>query len=217
VMDGTWEALAVSGLSDGRFPWLVAGVDEVGRGALAGPVTSACVVFPLPVERFAGYGIADSKLLTPEKRETLSRWIEENALFTALGWASVDEIERLNIRRATMLSMGRALQTLPQTFLRENSILVAVDGKDLIADLPFPQTAVVGGDGMVLSIAAASILAKVARDRYMGEIDSEFPEFRFRIHKGYGTKDHREAIRRYGLSRHHRPLFCRKALEPGSS
>lgn len=193
------------------------GVDEVGRGALAGPVTSACVVFPPPVERFAGYGIADSKQLAPEKRETLSRWIEENALYTALGWAWVDEIERLNIRRATLLSMGRALQTLPQTLLRECSILVALDGKDLIEDLPFRQKAVVGGDRMVLSIAAASILAKVARDRYMGEIDSESPEFRFRIHKGYGTKAHREAIRRYGLSRHHRPLFCRKALEPGIS
>ncbi len=214
-MDGMWEAHAASSIACAPFPCLVVGIDEVGRGALAGPVTSACVIFSPPVARFAGYGISDSKQLTPEKRESLSRWIEKNALFTTLGWAWVDEIESLNIRRATLLSMGRAFHALPKSLLKERSILLAIDGKDLIEDLPFPQRAVVGGDRTVLSIAAASIMAKMARDRYMLEIDSEFPEFRFRAHKGYGTEEHREAIRKFGLSPHHRALFCRKSLGAG--
>lgn len=187
-------------------------MDEVGRGALAGPVTSACVVFPPPVGRFAGYGINDSKLLSREKREALSRWIMENAIHTSLGWATVEEIDRHNIREATFLSMQRAIQTLPESLSGVPAILFAIDGKDLLPESPFPQRAIVGGDQDILSIAAASILAKVARDSYMIELDAKYPEYRFRSHKGYGTDEHRDAIRKYGLSQHHRALFCRKAL-----
>ena len=190
----------------------MAGVDEVGRGALAGPVTAACVVFPPPVGKFAGYGINDSKLLSPEKREALSRWIMGNAIHTSLGWATVEEVDHHNIRNATLLSMGRALQTLSESLCGSPSILLAIDGKDLLPESPFPQRAIVGGDQDILSIAAASILAKVARDSYMIELDAKYPEYRFRSHKGYGTDEHRDAIRKYGLSQHHRALFCRKAL-----
>ncbi|EQD24668.1 MAG: ribonuclease HII [Nitrospirae bacterium] len=209
--DGGWEDLVAQDFVGGPS-CLVVGVDEVGRGALAGPVTAACVVFPPPVARFAGFGIGDSKSISREKREALSRWITENALHTAFGWASVEEIEQLNIRGATLLSMKRAVRTLPGSLFSDHGVLLALDGMDRLPDCPFPQRAIVGGDREILSIAAASILAKVARDRYMAEIDSLSPEYRFRTHKGYGTEEHREAIRRHGLSRHHRALFCRKAL-----
>ncbi len=190
----------------------VVGLDEVGRGAFAGPVTAACVVFEPPVSRFAGYGVTDSKLLSPEKREALSTWIKRSALYTGLGWASVEEVERLNIRNASLLAMLRAVRALPEEFLAQRSTLFVLDGKDSLPDFSYPQTAVVGGDRLVLSISAASILAKVARDRYMVDLDLQFPHFGFADHKGYGTERHRKAIRNHGLSSHHRIHFCRNVL-----
>ena len=188
------------------------GIDEAGRGALAGPVTAACVVFSPPVTQFSGFGIKDSKLLTPEKRESLSIWVFNNALCSAVGWASKDEVDRLNIRQATLLAMRRAIHSLPLEFLEGTPLLFAFDGKDILPDFPYPQVAIIGGDRIVLSIAAASILAKVARDRYMNDIDAHSPEYHFANHKGYGTEEHRRTLQQFGISPYHRVTFCRKIL-----
>lgn len=193
-------------------PGYVVGLDEAGRGALAGPLASACVVFDRPVDQYSSIGIRDSKVLAPRKRESLFRWILENARGVSVGWASVTEIDRLNVRVATLLAMGRAVENLLGFIDPPSIALVAVDGIEPLPDFPFPQRTVIGGDGSVLTIAAASIVAKVSRDRVMDDLDRDNPLYFFREHKGYGTLAHRDAIREHGLSPHHRPLFCRKVL-----
>ncbi|MGC8528573.1 MAG: ribonuclease HII [Leptospirillia bacterium] len=195
----------------------MAGVDEVGRGPLAGPVVAACVVFNSPVSRLARLGIADSKSLTPDRREELSRLIHLEAAHVTLGWSSVDEVNELNVRQATFLAMNRALQQLPDFLMKDPRLCVAVDGRDKIPGVGVHQRTVVGGDRIILSIAAASIVAKVARDSYMEELDTLFPGYDFIKHKGYGTEAHRNAILRLGLSPQHRPLFCRKLLAQAKS
>lgn len=178
----------------------MAGVDEAGRGPLAGPVVAAAVVLP---PEFDGPGLDDSKKLTPGRREALHAALTSHPdVVWAEARAEVEEIDRLNILRATHLAMARALASLPRP--AEHAL---VDGRP-VPGLPVPHTAIVGGDALSLSIAAASIIAKVTRDRLMTALDARFPEYGFARHKGYGVRDHLEALRRHGPSPVHRQSFA---------
>ena len=178
---------------------LIAGVDEVGRGPLAGPVVAAAVILD-PARPIAG--LADSKQLSPARRERLALDIRANALAWALGRAEVTEIDRLNIFQAALLAMRRAVETLPMTPDR-----VLVDGKHC-PPLACPCTAIVKGDATVPAISAASILAKVTRDAELRELHDRYPRYDFARHKGYPTAVHREALRRYGPCPEHRRSFA---------
>lgn len=178
---------------------LIAGVDEVGRGPLAGPVVAAAVILD-PARPIAG--LADSKQLSPARRERLALDIRANALAWALGRAEVTEIDRLNIFQAALLAMRRAIETLPMTPNR-----VLVDGKHC-PPLACPCTAIVKGDATVPAISAASILAKVARDAELRELHDRYPRYDFARHKGYPTAIHREALRRFGPCPEHRRSFA---------
>jgi ribonuclease HII len=183
-----------------RGIFLVAGVDEAGRGPLAGPVVAAAVILPSDL---ASAGFDDSKTLSAARREQLFGFLTSHAeVLWATGEASVEEIDRLNILRATHLAMARAIAALP----REPGH-VLVDGRP-VRGLPVPHTAVVGGDGLSVSIAAASIMAKVTRDRLMMELDADYPQYGFARHKGYGVPGHLEALRRHGPSPAHRRSFA---------
>jgi ribonuclease HII len=177
------------------------GVDEAGRGPLAGPVCAAAVILPEGIEI---PGLNDSKKLTAAKREALFDVICEKAVTFGIAFASVEEIEALNIKGATYLAMDRALQSL-----EPEPALALVDGNDK-NELSVPAIKVVKGDGLCASIAAASILAKVTRDRYMLQLDEEYPQYGFAAHKGYGTRAHYAALRQYGPSPVHRPTYLRK-------
>ena len=176
----------------------IAGVDEVGRGPLAGPVVAAAVILDdkNPIE-----GLADSKVLPATRREQLSVLIKQRALCWALGRAEVEEIEQLNILQASLLAMKRAV-----TALRLAPELVLVDGIHA-PDLACAVKTIIHGDALVPAISAASIIAKVARDAEMHELDKLFPGYGFSQHKGYPTAEHREAIRRLGPSPIHRMTF----------
>jgi ribonuclease HII len=186
----------------------VAGVDEAGRGPLAGPVVAAAVILP---EDGAPDGLDDSKKLSPARREQLfAALIGDPRVRFAVGSSYAGEIDALNILRATHLAMRRALAALdPQ------AIHVLVDGRP-VPDLPAPQTALVGGDGLSLSIAAASIIAKVTRDRQMAEWDARFPQYGFARHKGYGVPEHLAAIHRHGPCLIHRRSFAPVAQAAGA-
>ncbi|MCU0936464.1 MAG: ribonuclease HII [Gammaproteobacteria bacterium] len=181
-----------------KWAGLVAGVDEVGRGPLAGPVVTAAVILDpaRPID-----GLRDSKALTPARREALAALIRERALAWALGRAEVEEIDAHNILRATLLAMERAVLALPVAPER-----VLVDGNQC-PRVPWPVEAVVGGDALVPAISAASILAKVARDAEMVELDARHPGYGLAGHKGYPTREHREALARLGPSPIHRRSF----------
>ena len=180
---------------------LLCGVDEAGRGPLAGPVCAAAVILPRGLEI---PGLNDSKQLTEKKRETLYDAVTQQALSFGIAFASVEEIEELNILNATFLAMNRAIAQLsPQPEL------ALIDG-NRNAGIEYASRCVVGGDAKCASIAAASILAKVTRDRYMLEMAERFPEYGFAQHKGYGTQAHYDALRRYGPCPIHRPSFLRK-------
>lgn len=181
----------------------VAGVDEAGRGPLAGPVVAAAVILP---EGYALEGLDDSKKLTPAKREELyDRITAHSEIRYAIAEASSREIGRLNILRATHLAMQRSLVLLKENGHPPTHALV--DGLPA-KGLPVEQTALVGGDGLSLSIAAASILAKVTRDRIMEELDREFPQYGFALHRGYATADHLAMLRLHGPCPHHRLGFA---------
>ncbi len=180
--------------------WLC-GIDEVGRGPLAGNVVAACVVFDLNEKPIPG--LNDSKKLRPAAREALFPLIRQRAVAWSIGEATPEEIDRINILQATFLAMRRALESMS---LKPGLLLV--DGNLNIPDLDFPQKTLVGGDGLSASIAAASILAKVMRDRAMKKWDDSLPGYGFGRHKGYGTVEHRKAILRKGLSPLHRRSFC---------
>lgn len=177
----------------------IAGVDEAGRGPLAGPVVAAAVILP---RDFICPGLDDSKKISAAKRERLyDRLTGDPRMVWAVATAEREEIDRLNILRATHLAMRRAVEALdPQP------AHCLIDGLP-VRGFPFPHDAIVKGDGLSLSIAAASIIAKVSRDRMMGEIDREFPQFGFAKHQGYGTKEHLEALRIHGPCCHHRRTF----------
>lgn len=217
------------------------GVDEVGRGAFAGPVVAAAVLVTRDFleSRWAvakGGRVNDSKLLTAEQREEL--WVEfetlsaEGKIHAHFGVATVEEIEQFNILGATKLAMRRALEAIypPEAFEPERrepdlfssfeerktfhptvSARVLIDGLAL-RGFPYPHTAFVNGDARSLCIAMASIVAKVARDRLMVELETKFPGYGFAQHKGYGTEDHRDAVLRLGRCREHRDSFLRKLL-----
>ena len=180
---------------------LLCGVDEAGRGPLAGPVCAAAVILPRGLEI---EGLNDSKKLTEKKREELYGVICKEALCFGIAFATVEEIEERNILGATFLAMNRALEQLdPQPEL------ALIDGNRNTGIL-VPSRCVVKGDAKCADIAAASILAKVTRDRYMLEQAKLYPEYRFEQHKGYGTKLHYEALREYGPSPIHRMSFLKK-------
>ncbi len=182
---------------------IICGVDEAGRGPLAGDVYAAAVVFE---DDTVIEGINDSKKLSEKKREALFDIITERAKAYSIATASIEEIENLNILNAAMLAMKRAVEGLkikPQFAL--------IDGNKS-PEIDIPTETIVKGDGKSQSIAAASILAKVARDRYMRLLDEKYPQYQFSKHNGYGTKLHYEMIEKYGISPVHRPSFLKKVL-----
>jgi ribonuclease HII len=180
-------------------PGLMAGVDEAGRGPLAGPVVAAAVILDV---RYPIDGLADSKKLSARRREQLYDTIRAHALCCSVALASVEEIDRLNILQATMLAMQRAVQGL-----RLKPAKVLVDGNRLPA-LDVLAEAIVKGDDKVPAISAASILAKVTRDRLLRELDQCHPEYGFATHKGYGTAEHLAALMRHGPTPEHRRSFA---------
>ena len=197
-------AIALINQSAERF----AGVDEAGRGPLAGPVVTAAVILN-PEQQIDG--INDSKKLTEKKREQLIDEIKNKSLAWAIGMASVEEIDQLNIYHATMLAMQRAVSGLKLA-----PVHVYVDGNKS-PGFAVPSTPVVKGDGKISAIGAASIIAKVTRDRLMLEHDAQFPQYGFKVHKGYPTKKHMEAIAEHGVTPIHRRSYKPiKALLEGS-
>ena len=193
---------------DGRLARPVAGVDEAGRGPLAGPVVAAAVVAP---DGWVLRGLDDSKRLSETVRRGLDSMIRSDPeLSWAVGWATAEEIDAINILQATFLAMRRALDGMGKS-----PASVVVDGNRCIPGLDLPQMAVVEGDGKILSIAAASILAKTARDAWMVKQDSLHPGYGFSVHKGYPTPGHLEALDRLGPCSLHRSSFApvRRCLE----
>lgn len=177
------------------------GVDEAGRGPLAGPVCAAAVILPRDIDI---PGLDDSKKLSAKKREALYDVICCEAVSYSVAFATVEEIESLNILGATFLAMNRAISALSVT-----PELALIDG-NRNSGIEMPSRCVVKGDSKCADIAAASILAKVTRDRYMLELDEQYPQYKFSKHKGYGTKLHYEMLREYGASEVHRKSFLRK-------
>lgn len=181
----------------------VCGVDEAGRGPLAGPVVAAAVILA-PGTQLPG--VNDSKKLSEKKREQLFDYVRENALAYGIGEASEAEIDEINILNATFLAMRRAIENMDVA-----ADFALIDG-NRIQGLDIPAECVIGGDAKVLSIAAASILAKVTRDRKMRQLAEVYPQYGFEKHKGYGTKAHYAAIEQYGVCPIHRRTFLKKVL-----
>ena len=183
-----------------RISGPVAGIDEVGRGPLAGPVLAAAVILdPARLPK----GLDDSKAMTEARRDKAFDDIMARALAVGIGQASVEEIDTINILHATMLAMRRAVDALSLP-----PVHALIDGNRVPPGLPCPGEAVVKGDGKVLSIAAASIIAKVTRDRLMSELDATWPGYNWSKNKGYGTPDHMEALSRLGATPLHRTSFA---------
>lgn len=185
----------------------VAGIDEAGRGPLAGPVVASAVTIPAHAltggRRTDWRGLTDSKRLSPRRREDFFARLQDHPdVRCGVGVATVAEIDALNILRATHLAMRRAVEALPVP-----PDFLLVDGRP-VPDLPAPSDAIVGGDGYSLLIAAASVVAKVTRDETMRELDNAFPGYGFAQHKGYGTRGHLDALRRLGPTPHHRRSFA---------
>lgn len=183
---------------------LICGVDEAGRGPLCGPVVAAAVILK-PDDIIEG--VNDSKKISEKKREILYDVIMEKALAVGVGISDVDVIEKVNILNATKLAMKQAIENL--SIIPE---YILIDGNQMI-DIKIPGETVVSGDAKSESIAAASIIAKVTRDRMLINWDKDYPEYGFAKHKGYGTKAHIEAIGKYGLTPIHRPSFCTKFVK----
>ena len=180
---------------------LVCGVDEAGRGPLAGPVFAASVIFPVNtiIE-----GINDSKKISEKKRERLFETIKQKALAYSIAYATEEEIDEINILNATFLAMSRAVEGL-----KVKPDIALIDGNKS-PELNIPTICIIKGDAKSQSIAAASILAKVSRDRLMKELSLKYPEYQFEKHKGYGTALHRELIKKYGCCPIHRKTFLKK-------
>jgi ribonuclease HII len=196
---------------------LIIGIDEVGRGPLAGNVVAACVILDLSGTQAtldqssvpSLRGLNDSKKLTSQKREALVPQIQTHALAWSIGEATPQEIDSINILQATFLAMRRALDGLSE-FLAAHPTptLLLVDGNQKIPGVHLPQQTVVKGDGLSASIAAASVLAKVHRDAQLIEAEALYPGYGFAGHKGYGTKQHTDAITQLGMTEIHRKSFC---------
>ena len=180
---------------------VICGVDEAGRGPLAGPVCAAAVILPPHLEI---PGLTDSKKLTDKKRRELFPIIQEQALAWGIGWASEQEIDEINILQATFLAMKRALEQLDR-----KPDLALIDG-NRETDFGLPVKTVVKGDSLSMNIAAASILAKVSRDDAMVKLAEAYPQYQFEVHKGYGTKAHYAALTEHGASPVHRRSFLKK-------
>jgi len=183
---------------------LVCGVDEAGRGPLAGPVCAAAVILPDDCEI---EGLNDSKKLSEKKREALFPVICEKAIAYSIAYGSVEEIEKFNILEATYIAMNRAIEGLGTA-----ADYALIDGNRVPKGIKIPCETVIKGDSKSCSVAAASILAKVTRDRLLLEYDKQYPEYNFKKHKGYGTKEHTDLILKYGVSPVHRPSFLKKLL-----
>jgi ribonuclease HII len=191
--------LALESALHARGLFRIAGIDEAGRGPLAGPVAAAAVILP---QDFTLAGLDDSKKISARIRESLYQQLTSDpAVCWAVATASCQEIDRLNILRATHLAMRRAAEALAP--LPDHCL---IDGLP-VRDFPFPHDAIVKGDGLSLSIAAASVIAKVTRDHIMHQLDREFPQFGFAKHQGYGTRAHLEALQIHGPCCHHRRSF----------
>lgn len=186
----------------------ICGVDEAGRGPLCGPVVASAVILPKDI---CIEGVNDSKKLSEKKREKLYDEIMARALAVGIGISDVDVIEKVNILNATKLAMIQAINDLQIT-----PDYVIVDGNQKI-DITIPLDTVIKGDSKSESIACASIIAKVTRDRMLLKYDKEYPEYGFSKHKGYGTKLHIEAIKEYGITPIHRPSFCQKFINKGGN
>ena len=178
----------------------ICGVDEVGRGPLAGPVCVAAVI--MPMDNLI-QGINDSKKVAKAKREKLYEQIKENAIAYSIQMVDNFKIDEINILNATKQAMHDAICSL-----KVNPDIVLIDAVKL--DIPFKSMSIIHGDALSYSIGAASILAKVTRDRIIKEIDEKYPEYNFKKNKGYGTKEHIEAIKKYGICDIHRKSFCKK-------
>jgi ribonuclease HII len=178
---------------------LIAGVDEVGRGPLAGPVMAAAVILD-SMNPIAGLG--DSKLLTAKKREALCETIKNNCIAWAIGRAEVEEVDNINILQASLLAMQRAIEAL-----HIKPYHVQVDG-NFCPKINYSVEAIIGGDGLIPEIGAASIIAKVTRDREMVEYSKIYPQYGFEKHKGYGTKQHLLALEEFGVTLLHRRSFA---------
>lgn len=176
-----------------------AGTDEAGRGCLAGPVTAAAVILP---KDFRNDFLTDSKQLSEKKRTQLKSVIEQEAICYTVAHVFPAEIDELNILRASITAMHRALQQLPIT-----PEFIAVDGNKFVKFNTIPHACIVKGDAKIQTIAAASVLAKTYRDAYMETIDAEFPMYQWKKNKGYPTNEHRNAIREYGITPYHRKTF----------
>jgi len=181
-----------------------AGCDEAGRGPLAGAVFASSVIWP---KSLVLPEIDDSKKLSEKKRLILRDYIERNAIDYFVSMVDVEEIEQINILNASIKAMHLALDGLTVKFSR-----ILVDGNRFKQYRDIEHNTIVKGDGKYLSIAAASILAKTYRDEYMQKLDKEYPDYMWKNNKGYGTKAHREAILKYGLTKYHRRKFCEKVL-----
>lgn len=183
----------------------VAGMDEVGRGPLAGPVMAACVVMPCAdlIE-----GVDDSKKLTVLKREALNTLIRKNAIAYGIGKSNEQEIDELNILNATKLAFSRAYKDMSPGFIPDAVLIDAVKG----IDVPVEQIAIIHGDTVSYLIAAASIVAKVERDSFMIKMDELYPQYGFSRNKGYGTKEHMDALIKYGPCPIHRKSFIKKII-----
>lgn len=182
----------------------ICGVDEAGRGPLAGPVCAAAVILP---EGAVIEGLDDSKKLTEKKRERLYDIIKQTAVAYSVAYGTLEEIETVNILEATYLAMNRAIEGL--TIKPDFSL---IDGNRVPRGIKIPCETIVKGDSKSMSVAAASVLAKVTRDRLMLEYDKKYPEYNFKKHKGYGTKEHTELIKQYGPCEIHRLSFLKNIL-----
>lgn len=182
----------------------ICGVDEAGRGPLAGPVCAAAVILP---EGAVIEGLDDSKKLTEKKREGLYDIIKETAVAYSVAYGTLEEIETVNILEATYLAMNRAIEGL-----NVKPDFALIDGNRVPRGIKIPCETVVKGDSKSMSVAAASVLAKVTRDRLMLEYDKKYPEYNFKKHKGYGTKEHTELIKQYGPCEIHRLSFLKNIL-----
>lgn len=198
----------------------VIGIDEVGRGAFAGPVGIGGVVFSPNMsskekKKILSTGINDSKRLTPKKREYLAEIIKENCLAYETCFIDVETINAIGVGKASFMGMREAAINLKFKIsnlkLKNKELFVLVDGF-MISSLTLPQQNIIRGDSLSISIAAASIIAKVERDMLMDKLGFEFPNYKFEQHKGYGTALHRKAISSFGVSQNHRIEFCKKTL-----